>query len=85
MVSISTQYPHLYVNAMINTWIDKTIIHVQCNRCRSFKIMFFIQIIYYSTHNQCKVATDDTCVSTRQPHYLTPDHIEIKKYVAANN
>ena len=36
---------------MINTRIDKTIIHVQCNQCRSFQSMFFIHIIYYSTHN----------------------------------
>ena len=89
MVSISTQYLHLYINAMINTWIDKTIIHVQCNQYRSFQSMFFIQITYYSTHNlQFKLTVGSryrrhVCINSST--MLTPNHIQIKKYVAANN
>ena len=71
MVAISTQYPHLYVNAMINIRIDKTIIHVQCNQCRSFQSMFFIQIIYYSTHNlQFKLA-----VGSRHRRQVCHQHV----------
>ena len=74
---------------IINTRIDKTIIHVQCNQCRSFQSMFFIQIIYYSTHNlQFKLAVGSryrrhVCINSST--MLTPNHIQIKKYVAANN